>query len=79
MHSLFTDLLYSAPHGGIGCGQKIFNLVKRCHQLLPGFLAKGDLPRVSRHSHFSANIKGDYEMIPETVYRYVVLSGLGVT
>ena len=61
MHSLFTDLLYSAPHGGIGCGQKIFNLVKRCHQLLSGFLAKGDLPRVSRQSSLSEE-NGDYEV-----------------
>ena len=46
-------------------------LVWRCHQLLPGFLAKGHLPRVSCHSRQSrqfAKDKGD-EMILEAVHR----------
>ena len=30
----------------MGCGQNSFKLVWRWHQLLSGFLAKGDLPRV---------------------------------
>ena len=34
----------------MGCGQKSFKLMWRCHQLLSGLLAKGHLPRVSRRS-----------------------------
>ena len=34
----------------MGCGQKNFQLVWWCHQLLSGFLAKGHLLRVSRQS-----------------------------
>ena len=37
-------------HGAMGCGQKIFQLVWRCHQLLSGFIAKGHLPEC-RVSH----------------------------
>ena len=41
----------------MGCGQKNFQLVWRCHQLLSGFLAKGHLPRVSHQSHQSLMIR----------------------
>jgi hypothetical protein len=34
----------------MGCGQRSFKLVWRCHQLLSGFLTKGHLLRVSRQS-----------------------------
>ena len=34
----------------MGCRQKNFQLVWRCHQLLSRFLAKGHLPLVSRQS-----------------------------
>ena len=44
-------------HGTMGCGQKSFKLVWRCHQLLSGFLVKGQLPRVSQQSHRSLMIK----------------------
>ena len=44
-------------HGAMGCGQKNFQLVWRCHQLLSGFLAKGHLPRVSRQSSRSLMIR----------------------
>ena len=43
---------------------KNLKLMCRCHQLLPGFLAKSYLPQVSRQSRLSANDKGDNEMIP---------------
>ena len=46
--SLWLLLLLPAAHGAMGCGQKSFKLVWRCHQLLSGFLAKDHLPRVSR-------------------------------
>ena len=42
------DLLKPAVHGAMGCGQKSFKLVWRCHRLLSGFLAIGHLPLVSR-------------------------------
>jgi hypothetical protein len=51
--------------GALGCGQKCLMLVWRYHQLLPRFLAKGHLPRVSRQSSLSANDG----MIPEVVHR----------
>ena len=51
-----------AVHGAMGCSQKSFKLVWRCHQLLSGFLAKGHLSRVSCQSRFLANDKGDYEI-----------------
>ena len=35
--------------------KKMFKLVWRCHQLLPGFLPKGHLLQVSRLSYLSAN------------------------
>ena len=41
--------LYNVP-GVMGCGQKRFKFVWRCHQLRSGFLAKGNMPRVSRRS-----------------------------
>ena len=31
----------------MGCGQKRFKLVWRCHKLLSGFLSKGHLPSVT--------------------------------
>ena len=51
----------------MGCGQKSFKLVWRCHQLLSGFLVKGHLSRVSRQSRSVANNKCDNEMILGTV------------
>ena len=39
----------------MGCGQKSFKLVRRCHQLLSGFLAKCHFPRTPRHSRLLAN------------------------
>ena len=42
-------------HGVMGCGQKSFKLVWRCHQLLSGFLIKGHSARVLRRSRMSAN------------------------
>jgi hypothetical protein len=48
----------------MGCEQKSFKVVWRCHQLLSGFLAKGYLPRVSRQSRLLINDKGENEMIP---------------
>ena len=44
-------------HGAMAFGQKNFQLVWRCRQLLFGFLAKGHLPRVSRQSCRSLMIK----------------------
>ena len=41
----------------MGCGQRGFEAVWRCHQLLHGFLAKGHLSRVSRQSRLSVNDK----------------------
>ena len=41
-------------HGAMG---KNFQLVWRCHQLLSGFLTKGQLPRVSRQSRRSLMIR----------------------
>ena len=55
-------------HGALGCGQKSFQLVWRCHQLLSEFLAKGHLSRLLRQPRLSANDKGDNEMIPGAVY-----------
>ena len=40
--------------------KKSFNLLWRCHQLLPGFVASDHLPRVSRQS---ANEKDDNEIM----------------
>ena len=48
---------YPAVHGAMGCGQKSFKLVRRCHQLLPAFQAKRHLLRVSRHSRRSLMIR----------------------
>ena len=45
--------------GAIVCRQKNFALVRRCHQLLPGFLAKSNFPWVSRQSD---NGKDDNEV-----------------
>ena len=45
---------------------KSFKLVRRCHQLLSRFLAKGHLLRIS---HPSANGKDDNVMIPGVVHR----------
>ena len=41
---LLTSFKGPVVHGAMGCGQKNFQLVWRCHQLLSGFLAKGHLP-----------------------------------
>ena len=48
----------------IGYGEKSFMLVWRFRQLLFGFLANNDLPRVSCQSRLSADDKGGNEMIP---------------
>ena len=58
MKEMMRKTLNSHPavHGAMGCGQKSFKLVWRCHQLLSGFLAKGHLPRVSRQSRRSLMI-----------------------
>ena len=63
-------------HEAIGCGQKSFKLVWRCHQLLFGFLAKGHLLRESHRSCLSADDMGDNEMIAGAVYRspYICLT-----
>ena len=53
----------------MGCGQKNFTLLYRCHQLLSGFLAKAQMTRVSSQSLLYANNKGDNEMIPQAVHR----------
>jgi hypothetical protein len=53
----------------MGCIQKSFKLVWRCHQFLSEFLEKGYLPRISRQSRLSAHDKGNNEMIPGTVHR----------
>ena len=42
--------------------KKSFKLLEGYHQLLSGFRAKGNLPRVSRQL---GNDKGDNEMIPQ--------------
>ena len=41
----------------MGCSQKTFKLVWRCHQLLSGFLAKSLMPRVLRQSRRSLMIR----------------------
>ena len=46
-----------AVHGVMGCSQKRFKLVWRCHQLLSGFLAKSHLPWVSCQSRQSLMIR----------------------
>ena len=52
--SLLIDSIFQCTWPVVlGCGQKNFQLVRRCHQVLSGFLAKGHLPRVSRQSHRS--------------------------
>ena len=43
-------LVCPAVHGAMGCSQKSFKPVWRCHQFLSGFIGKGYLPRVSRQS-----------------------------
>ena len=63
----FTCNSLPAVHGAMGCGQKCFRLVWRCHQLLSGFLARGHLPRMSLKS---TNDKGDNEMITGAVHRF---------
>ena len=49
-------------HGAMGCAQKSFKPMWRCHQLVSGFLANGHLPRVLCQS-LSANNRGNNEMI----------------
>jgi hypothetical protein len=49
--------------------KKCFKLVWRCRQLLSGFLAKGHLSPVSRHSRLSANDNDDNEVILGYVHR----------
>ena len=47
----------NAVHVAMGCSQKSFKLVWRCHQLLSGFLAEGHLPQMSRQSRCSLMIR----------------------
>ena len=58
---------YPAVHGGMGCSQKSFKVVWRCHQLPSGFLVNDTLRRVLR---LSANDKGDNEITSGAMYRY---------
>ena len=44
-------------------------LMLLCHQLLSGFLAKGDFSLVSLQSRLSANDKDENEMIPGNAHR----------
>ena len=62
--SLLPNEETKAVHGAMDCGQKKFQLVLRCHQLLSGFLA----PSVASVTAV-ANDKGDNEMIRGAVYR----------
>ena len=50
-------MIFFGVNGTIGCVQKSFMLVWRCHQLPSGFLAKGHLQRVSRQSRRSLMIR----------------------
>ena len=47
----------AAFHGAMGCGQKSFKIVWWCHELLSGFLAKGNLPRASSQPRWSLMIR----------------------
>ena len=58
----------SVVHGAMVCNQESFIIVWRWHQHLSGFLANGQLHRVSRQSRLSANYKGDNEMVPGAVH-----------
>ena len=71
-HTNQKGYIYKRPvvHGPMGCSQKSVKLVWRCHQLLSWFLSKDHLFRVSRQSLWSANDKGDNEMIPGAEHRY---------
>ena len=51
------------------CGEKSFKLVWRCHHILSRFLANGHLPRVSRQSLLSSNVKGDNKIKSGAVHR----------
>ena len=68
VHFFYTDFGYLSSMSN-GCSQKGFKLVWRCHQLLSGFLSKGQLPWVLHQSRLSANTsnKGDNEMTPAAV------------
>ena len=66
---LCSYVIHICCHGAMGCGQKSFKLVWRCHLLLFGLLAKEHLPRVSSHSRLSVNDMDDNEMIPGAVHR----------
>ena len=50
LYRLLISSQFPVVHWAMGCGQKNFKLVWRCHQLLSGFIAKDHLPRVSRQS-----------------------------
>ena len=50
-------VIYPAFHGTMVGSQKSARLVRRCHQLMSGFLAKGYLPPVSRQSRRSLMIR----------------------
>ena len=49
--------------------KKYSKLVWRCHHFVFEFLVNGQLPRMSRRSLVSANVKGDNEMIPVVLHR----------
>ena len=51
----------------MGCSQKSFKLVWRCHQLLSGFLVKSFPPSVTSVT-LLFNDKGESEMIPGAVH-----------
>jgi hypothetical protein len=73
LSSLFDKcifFLFFGIYGAMGCGHKSLMLVWQCHQLLPEFVAKGHLSRMSCQSHLSVNGKDENEMIPGAVHRY---------
>ena len=57
-NSLFymINVVLPVVRGAMGCGQKNFQLVWRCHDLLSGFLAKRHLPPVSQSSQSQQGI-----------------------
>ena len=57
-------------HGTMGCSQESFKLVRRCLQLLSGFLVSGHLPWMSRQSYLLANDTSDSEVILGAVHKF---------
>ena len=72
LKSLINLLVVDRPvvDGVMGCDQKSFKIVWRCHQLLSRFLAKGHLLQASRQSRLSASDKGDNELMLRFMHRY---------